>query len=67
MFYHGGTIDHCTHVPVPVDQYSAESEYNASCTSVISLANFRMLNSKLLNKDPDVVPEQSPLIILDSK
>ena len=67
MFYHGGTIDHCKHVPVPVDQYSAESEYNASCTSVISLANFRMLNSKLLNKDPDVVPEQSPLIILDSK
>ena len=26
-----------------------------------------MLNNKLLNKDPDVVSEQSPLIILESK
>ena len=26
MFYQGGPIDHITHVPVPVAQYSAESE-----------------------------------------
>ena len=25
IFYQGGTIDHGTHVPVPVAQYSAES------------------------------------------
>ena len=67
VFYHGGTIDHCTHITVPVDQYSAESEYNASCTLGMALAHFRMINSKLLNKDPDVVPEQAPLIILDIK
>ena len=33
----------------------------------MSLAHFRILNNELLNKDPDVVPEQAPLIILDSK
>ena len=27
IFYQGGTIDHGTHVPEPVAQYSAESEY----------------------------------------
>ena len=27
VFYQGGPIDHCTHVPVPVSQYIAESEY----------------------------------------
>ena len=26
-----------------------------------------MLNNKFLNKDPDVVPEKTPLIILDRK
>ena len=26
-------VDHCTHVPVPVAQSSAESEYNAACTA----------------------------------
>ena len=26
-----------------------------------------MLINKLLNKDPDIVPEESPLIVLDSK
>ena len=29
IFYQGGTIDHGTHVPGPVAQSSAESEYNA--------------------------------------
>ena len=28
LFYQGGQIGHFTHVPGPVDQYSAESEYN---------------------------------------
>ena len=31
------------------------------------LAHFRMLIHEFLNKDPDIVPEESPLIILDSK
>ena len=26
-----------------------------------------MINNEPMNKDPDVVPEQSPFIILDSK
>ena len=33
IFYQGGPIDHVTHVPGPVSQYSAESEYNAACTA----------------------------------
>ena len=33
----------------------------------MDLAYFRMRNNEFLNKDPDVVPEQSPLIILDIK
>ena len=33
IFYQGGTIDHGTHIPGPVAQPSAESEYNAACTA----------------------------------
>ena len=33
----------------------------------MDLAHFRMLIPELLNKDPDIVPEEAPLIILDSK
>ena len=33
----------------------------------MSLAHFRMLINELLNKDPDIVPEEAPLIVLDSK
>ena len=33
----------------------------------MALARFRMLIHELLNKDPDIVPEESPLIILDIK
>ena len=33
----------------------------------MALAHFRMLIHKLLNKDPDTVPEEAPLIVLDSK
>ena len=42
IFYQGGPIDHGTHVPGPVAQSSAESEYNAACTAGMSLAHFRM-------------------------
>ena len=66
MFYHGRPIDYCTHVTGPVAQYSAESECNAACTAGMALSYFRMLNNDFLNKDPDMVPEQVHLIILDS-
>ena len=33
----------------------------------MALAHFRMLIHELLNKDPDIVPEENPLIVLDSK
>ena len=33
----------------------------------IALAHFRMLIHDLLNKDVDIVPEEAPLIVLDSK
>ena len=52
IFYQGGPIDYGTHIPGPVDQYSAESEYNAACTSGMALAHFRMLFHELLNEDP---------------
>ena len=42
IFYQGGPIDHDTHVPGPVAQSSAESEYNEACTSGMALAHFRM-------------------------
>ena len=32
----------------------------------MALAHFRMLNNYFLNNYPDVVPEQAPLVILDS-
>ena len=33
----------------------------------MALAHFRMLIHELLNEDPDIVLEESPLIVLDSK
>ena len=33
----------------------------------MALAHFRMLIREFLNKDPDIVPEEAPLIILYSK
>ena len=33
----------------------------------MELAHFRMMINELLNKDPDIVPEEAPLIVLDSK
>ena len=52
IFNQGGPIDYCTHVPGPVAQSSAESEYTESCTEGMALAHFRMLVHELLNKDP---------------
>ena len=67
IFYQGVSIDHGIHVPGPVAQSSAESEYNASCTAGMALAHFRMLVHELLNQDPDMVPKEAPLIVLGSK
>ena len=67
IFYQGGPIDHCTHVPGPVAQSSTESGYNAACTAGMDLAKFRILINELLNMDLDIVPQKSPIIILDIK
>ena len=67
ILYKGGPIDHGTHVTGPVAQSSEESEYNAACTAGMALAYFRILVAELLNEDPDEVPKEAPLIILDSK
>ena len=67
IFYQGGPIDHGTYVPGPVSQSIAESKYNAACTAGMALSHFRMLIHELLNKDPEIVPEEAPLIVLDNK
>ena len=33
----------------------------------MALAHFRMLVHELMNEDPDMVPNEAPLIVLDSK
>ena len=66
IFYQGVPIDHGTHVPGPVSQSSAKSEYNESCNAEMALAHFRMLIHELLNKNKYIVPEEAPIIILDS-
>ena len=43
IFYQDITIDHGTHVPVPVAESSVERYYNAACTTGIALSNYRML------------------------
>ena len=67
IFYLGGPTDDFTHVIGPVSQSSSESEYNAACTAGMDLAHFRMLINELLNNDSYIVPEESPIIILDIK
>ena len=61
----------CSPVLLPVYGQSwrleSESDYNEAWTAVMALAYFRMLLNELLNKDPDIVPEEASLIILDSK
>ena len=59
-------IDHGTHVSGPVSQSSAEIEYNAACTEGMDLSHLRMSVHELSNKDPDIVPEEATIIILDS-
>ena len=60
-------IYHVTHVPGPVAKSSSESEYNATCTVGMALAHFSILIHELLNKYPDKVTVEAPLIILDRK
>ena len=50
IFFQGGTIEHVTHVPVPVAQSSAENEYNAVCTTGMVLLHFSMLIHEFLKK-----------------
>ena len=64
LFHQGIPFDNCTHFTGPIDDYSDESEYNTAYTSGMDLAHFRMTNNEFSNKDPDVVPEQAPFIIL---
>ena len=42
FFYQCGPIYHGTHVPGPVAQSSAESDYNTECTTGMALAHFSM-------------------------
>ena len=65
--YQGGLIVHGTHVLGTVSTSDAECEYNAGCTTGKAYAHFRMLIHELLNKDPDIFPEEYPLIILYRK
>ena len=67
FFNQGGPIYHGTHVPGPVSKSSVETQYNAVCTAGMAIAHFRVLINQLFNKDPDRVPQEDPLIILDSK
>ena len=67
IFDQGGSINHVTHVPGPVSQSSSESEYNAACNAGMDLAHFIMLIYEFLNKDLEIVPEEAPFIVLDSK
>ena len=65
IFYQDVPINHATHVPGQVSQSSTESDYNSACTAGMALAHFRVLLHEFLNRDPDIVPEEYPLIILD--
>ena len=67
FYYQGGPTDHCTHVPGPVAQPSAESEYKSGFTVGMAISQWSILTNWLLNKYTDVVPEQAHIIILDGK
>ena len=67
IFDQGRPIDQGTHVTVLVAQSSAKSEYNAACTAGMSLAYFRMFIHDFFNKNPDILPEEAPLILLNGK
>ena len=38
-----------------------------ACTAGMALAHFSILVQELLNEDPDMVPKEAPLIVLDGK
>ena len=57
IFYQGVKIDHSTHVPGPVSQSSAESEYNAARIAGMALAHSRMLIHEFFNKNTDIFPD----------
>ena len=67
IFYQGGAIYDGKHVSGKFSQYIAESEYNTACTAGIALEHSRMLIHEFLNKYTDIVPEEGPIIRLDSK
>ena len=67
VFYQGGSINHCTHVPGPVYQSSGESDYNAACTTRMDPAHCRIINNKFWKKYTDVVTEQASMILLEGK
>ena len=67
VFHQGVSIDHGKHVPGQVAQSSAQSEYNLACTEEMDLSHFRMQIHDYLKKDRDIVQEEAPLIVLDSK
>ena len=67
IFYYVRPIDHVTHVPGPVSQPIADIEYIEAHTAGMDSAHVRMLIHELLSNDPDIVPEEVPLIILNSK
>ena len=67
VFYQGGPIDQCTHVPVTVSLSSAESDYNETRTAGMYIAHLRMINNELMKKYTYVVTGHTPLIILDIK
>ena len=57
IFYQVFPIEHGKHVPGPVDQWNAESYYNAACTAGMALAHLRMLLHEFFKKEPDIIPE----------
>ena len=59
MFNQGGPIDYGTHVPGPVAQSSAESEYNSACNAVMALAHFRMLIHDFFKQGSRHIPRGS--------
>ena len=67
IFYQVRTIYHGTHVTGSVAQSSVESEYNAACATVMALARFMVIINDFLNKGPDIVPYEVPLVLLYSK
>ena len=52
---------------IAVSRFSVESDYNVAHTSGMAIAHFRMIYNELVNKDPDVVPVQVYLFMLDRK